>query len=178
MIVLAAEGECTEEQYFKPLRRAHIDIEILVTDHGYSAPQYVEERMNSFITTNQGLIGGEFWLVMDVDHWHQLADVCQRAHEKGYQTAVSNPCFELWLWLHLADVDTSLDSCTKLEAALKTYPGGYNKSNLQVDRFHPNIAVAMKRAENLLGNGSYPIPEFPGTHVPRLMERILSGATG
>ncbi len=180
MIVLAVEGAYTEEQYFKPLRQGNIDIEVLVADGNLSAPKQVESRMDSFRLMNQGLNGGEFWLVMDVDRWPkvQLEEVCQRAQEKGYQTAVSNPCFELWLWLHLADVDTSLNNGDKLKSALKQFPGGYNEANLQVDRFHPGIQDAMERARNLSGNGSYPVPEFPGTHVPRLMERILSGASG
>ena len=173
MIVLAVEGEHTEEQYFKPLRGGKIDIEVLSTDAGFSAPQYIEARMDSFLATNRGLEGGEFWLVMDVDRHHALQAVCGRAVEKGYNLAVSNPCFELWLWLHLEDVDVSLTTCTQLEAALKTALGGYNKSNVPTDVFHPNIETAIRRAKVLPGSAAPPIPAFPGTHVYQLMERIL-----
>jgi RloB-like protein len=173
MIVLSVEGEHTEEQYFKPLCDGKIDLEILSTEHGFSAPQHIEERMDSFLATNRGLEGGEFWLVMDVDRHHALQAVCARAVGKGYKLAVSNPCFELWLWLHLADVEMSLTTCTQLEAALKAAVGGYNKSNVPTDAFHPNIEIAIQRAKGLPGSAVQPVPAFPGTHVYELMERIL-----
>ncbi|MGC4046478.1 MAG: RloB family protein [Armatimonas sp.] len=173
MIVLAVEGEHTESQYFKPLRNGTLDIEILATEGNDSAPQHIESRMDAFLATNKGLESGDFWLVMDVDRWHQLGEVCQRAQDKGYKTAVSNPCFELWLWLHLANASTTMNTCSKLETALRSYLGSYNKSNLQIDQFHPHIENAMKRARGLSGNQTHPIPSFPGTHIPLLMERIL-----
>lgn len=173
MIVLAVEGEHTEEQYFKPLRDGKIDLEILSTENGFSAPKHIEKRMDSFLATNRGLEGGEFWLVMDVDRHYALQAVCDRAVGKGYKLAVSNPCFELWLWLHLAEADTSLITCTQLEAALKNALSGYNKSNVPTEKFHPNIETAIRRAKGLSGSAAQPIPAFPGTHVYQLMEHIL-----
>lgn len=176
MIVLAVEGSHTEEQYFKPLRNGKIDIEVLSTDGEFSpsSPQHVEERMDSFLTLNQSLIGGEFWLVMDVDKHHRLLEVCMRATLKGYKLAVSNPCFELWLWLHHSDVDERFTNCQDLEIALRKALGSYNKSNLVIDSFHPYIATAINRAKALPRNSENPIPSFPGTHVYQLMERILA----
>ncbi|WP_395090675.1 RloB family protein [Armatimonas sp.] len=173
MIVLAVEGEHTEEQYFKPLRDGKIDLEILSTENGFSAPQHIEKRMDSFLATNRGLEGGEFWLVLDVDRHHALQEVCQRARQKGYHLAVSNPCFELWLWLHLEEVDINQKTCSQLEMALKTRLGGYNKSNLPVEDFHPYMETAIRRAKALPGSHTTPIPIFPGTQIYQLMERIL-----
>ena len=183
MIVLAVEGSDTEGQYFKPLGDGKIDIEILSTPkkgefNGHCSPEHVEKRMDAFLVQTEGLVGGEFWLVMDVDDWpkQKLSKVCQRALSKGYQIAVSNPCFELWLWLHQNEPDETLDKCGKLEKALKKFPGGYNKSRLRVERFHPHIQNAIARSKALSGNDSHPVPGFPGTHVGRLVERILSPA--
>jgi RloB-like protein len=174
MIVLAVEGEHTEEQYFKPLRNGKIDLEILSTENGFSAPQHIEERMDSFLATNRGLVGGEFWLVLDVDRHHALQEVCAQAVQKGYRLAVSNPCFELWLWLHLEEVDNNLKTCSQLETALRSRLGGYNKSNLPVADFHSNISTAIERAKALTGSNISPIPAFPGTQIYQLMEQILT----
>lgn len=58
--------------------------------------------------------GDELWICIDTDHWirggHQaeLSQVLQECRSKGYGVAISNPCFEVWLLMHFADVDDSL----------------------------------------------------------------------
>lgn len=50
--------------------------------------------------------GTEYWCVFDVEAptpHHGLNDAVQMARDNGISVAISNPCFELWLILHLAD---------------------------------------------------------------------------
>ena len=49
--------------------------------------------------------GDEGWIVIDRDAWTEteLNNVHREANERGFYVAFSNPCFELWLYLHLCD---------------------------------------------------------------------------
>ena len=53
----------------------------------------------------------ERWLMLDTDHWVEsshvpnFAHVCAEAPKKGFQLAHSNPCFEIWLLLHVRALD-------------------------------------------------------------------------
>lgn len=57
----------------------------------------------------------QFWAVFDVeapDPHGDLSDAMVLARRYSIPTAVSNPCFELWLLLHAADQGGYLDSAT------------------------------------------------------------------
>ena len=43
------------------------------------------------------------WCVFDTDEHLKLAQAMEDARHAGIEVAVSNPCFELWLVLHLHD---------------------------------------------------------------------------
>ena len=45
----------------------------------------------------------ELWCVFDVDQHEGLAEAISDARNNSINVAVSNPCFELWLVLHLRD---------------------------------------------------------------------------
>jgi hypothetical protein len=53
----------------------------------------------------------EFWLIIDRDDWEEihnhnfdkLVDDCKK--ENNFFLAMSNPCFEIWLILHLKDIN-------------------------------------------------------------------------
>ncbi len=45
----------------------------------------------------------EIWCVFDVDAHPDLNSAVSEARDAGIRTAVSNPCFELWLVLHVQD---------------------------------------------------------------------------
>ena len=54
----------------------------------------------------------EIWCVFDVDAHPDLKSAVSEARDAGIWTAVSNPCFELWLVLHLADQTAYVDRHT------------------------------------------------------------------
>lgn len=49
------------------------------------------------------------WCVFDVDEHHSLQEALQRAAKHGINVAVSNPCFEIWLWWHHSDQTAEVD---------------------------------------------------------------------
>ena len=64
------------------------------------------------------------------------------------QLAVSNPCFELFLYLHFSSMPESpvKDSKT-MEKMLRSRLGQYSKANLSEETYAPNIQVAIQEAE-------------------------------
>ncbi len=57
------------------------------------------------------------WSVFDVDRWpvKNLSLVCHQARQKKYSLAISNPCFEVWLCLHLGDLNPNDRTCKDFE---------------------------------------------------------------
>lgn len=103
--------------------------------------------------------------------------------------AMSNPCFELWLLLHLKDISEYSEEETKLifenlkssstknhiDVVLAREIGdgrGYNKRpNPHV--FLPKVHLAIERAKMLdMENKDYPIGL--GSHLYKLVEKLIS----
>jgi len=177
LFVIATEGKDTEKQYFEMFGNRKVKVEILSTgDDNKSAPQYVLERLDKFKDLYDFNEEDEFWLVLDIDRWikkDQLIAVCPQAKQKGYQLAISNPCFEIWLCLHFGDLHPEDKTCKHFGARLKAVLGGYSKSNLNVSAYKSNVNNAIARSRSLdLKPNEYWTSQL-GTHVYKLVERIL-----
>ena len=63
----------------------------------------------------------------------------------GWSTAISNPCFEIWLFFHFADkIPDNATSPKELKRLLhELTPGGY-----KVEKFAAEIQVAATQAKN------------------------------
>ena len=154
-----------------------VKVEILATgDDNKSAPEYVLERLDKFKDLYGFSEDDELWLVLDVDRWvkkEQLIAVCPQARQKGYQLAISNPCFEIWLCLHFEDLFPEDWTCKHFEARLRNILGSYNKSNLDVLAYTPNVKNAIERSRSLdLRQNEYWTSQL-GTRVYKLVESIL-----
>jgi hypothetical protein len=137
------------------------------------------------------LIGGdELWMVIDRDKqsWNakEISEVAKLASQKNYGFALSNPAFEVWLLLHVKDINDYTDaeikalfknkrigSRTKLEKELFDICGSYNKSNLNLNYFIPYVNIAIKRAELLVKKPKERWPNYFGTHVYKLVKKLL-----
>jgi hypothetical protein len=108
--LIYCEGSVTEDRYFKELRRelraATVEIKLgrchgepyrLVEEaieHQRCAPQRADDRYESY---------DQDWCVFDVEAPQphpRLAEATRLADRHGIRCATSNPCFELWLFLH------------------------------------------------------------------------------
>ena len=117
LIVIASEGKDTERIYFKALAkeytnpRVHVHIlERSVDEQNNSSPEYVLKQLNDYKSQYDLEADDELWLVVDKDRWTEamlsrVATECSQ--EVAMHMALSNPCFELWLLLHIEDA-TSL----------------------------------------------------------------------
>ncbi len=116
--------------------------------------------------------------MIDVDRWgdKNLSDVASQAGQKRFQLAVSNPCFEVWLYLHHDDLDHEPIKAKEMKQKLKDLLGGYNSSKLDLTKFEEHIEEhiedAIKRAKALDQNQNERWPTKTGTHVYKIVEKI------
>lgn len=185
LYVVATEGEKTEAQYLEMFQNSRVRVETLPTgEDGRSAPRQVLARLDEF--RGQYDLGeeDELWLMIDVDRQRpeHLSEVCQQAVQKGVHLAVSNRCFEFWLCLHFAPsadvlpegVAPEAIKCGYYEEWLRNRLGSYNKARLQAQQFQPHVDLAVERAREIDVSPAERWPTFPGTHVYRLIERLLA----
>lgn len=179
LFIIATEGK-TEKPYFDIFQDSRIKVEILPTgEDNKSAPEYVIERLNEFAQKYDLGEEDSLWLVVDVDRWGQtkLSSVCREAKQKNYGLAISNPCFEAWLCLHLQDLDPKDKTCQDFDKRLRLILGSYNKSNLDTTPYIERIDDAIGRAKKLHPNPNHNWPSTPGSHMYRVVEMIQKAMT-
>ena len=131
------------------------------------------ERAVRHLETYEMQEDDELWLVLDTDRWSaaQLREVDQISRENGWNLAISNPCFELWLYLHYADMPatppTSSQGWKKLFRQVS--PNGYRPAELI-----PRIKDAVARAEALETDPNNGVTGELQTNLYRLGKAIQS----
>ena len=179
LIIIATEGAETEKQYFAFFRQKRVQVMVLPTPkdeedprYGHSSPRAVLKRLDEFKKQYDLGDQDQLWLMVDTDRWPiaQLDKVASDAQQKHFRMAVSNPCFELWLYLHHGDVDANrVYTCRELEEKLRALLNGFNKRNLRLSDFHGHEDVALARAEALDQSPEQRWPLQVGTHVYRVV---------
>lgn len=191
VFIVASEDSYAPEQYFDTLGLSRVKVIVLSTpvETCTSAPKHVVERLKDAYTEvrRRGQIqdGDEFWVMIDTDHHVSgshlggtLAAI-KEARQSGFELAVSNPCFELWLLLHHVDLprDTVFEKSADVATRLRTELGSYNKTAIKDGRFPlSSVPNAIRRARELESKPDDPEGHWPastGTRVYRLMERVL-----
>ena len=124
-------------------------------------------------------------MLLDADHYFagrhlgSSRKALRAAKQQGFEVAVSNPCFELWLLLHHRDpvVRKAVAKASEIETELAAALGGYNKNAIPSHRFSlVNVHEAIRRARALEARPDDPPELWPksmGTRVYRLLERAL-----
>lgn len=197
LIVIASEGTNTEKKYFEDLASTYfvpnIHVEVLNRLNSGSDPQTVLLALDKFCVHYRLRSDyDELWLVIDVDQWHKkhLSDVGSLCAQKHYGYAVSNPCFEIWLLLHVKSlneyqVETLQEfrenkrpdpkhPRTRLELELVNLMGSYNKGNPDTAKFISNVQIAINRARALDKNPEHRWPNDLGTRVYLIAEKIVN----
>ena len=177
LIIHAVEGNQTEKQYFSIFRKTRIQIKILASADNRSAPEYVLERLISYKDDYQLDDNDELWLMIDVDRWgdKKLSEIARYANQRGYGMAVSNPCFEVWLYLHFSLISGNISNCGRVKQMLKNKIGGYKSGNIPAEKFEPFVEDAVDRAKSIDSKSDEQRwPNKTGTHVYRVVENILA----
>lgn len=177
LFIIATEGAKTEKIYFDIFHNSRIKVEIVATGEANdSAPQHVIKRLDEFAQKYDFGSEDSLWLVLDVDRWGDktLSAVCRQAKQKGYQLAISNPCFETWLCLHFGDLEPNDRTCKDFKQRLRLVLGHYNSGNPDTTLFVEYIPDAIQKAKQMHPNANQYWPKTIGSHVYRVVEMIVN----
>jgi hypothetical protein len=200
LFILSFEGEGTETKYFEDLRNSEIfnnnglieTIPLKRVKNTGSDPFSVKKLLKQAKSEYTFKTTDEFWLIIDRDHWESihklsfelLVNECKA--EKNFYLAMSNPCFEIWLVLHLTSIveftkqelkniyqnSKISNSKNHIDTVLTKLQGrGYNKRpNPRI--YLPLTTTAVKRAK-ALDNLLESYPKNIGTHIYKLIEKLI-----
>ena len=111
----------------------------------------------------------QVWLVCDVDQF-DVSATATLAHSQGIELAWSNPCFEVWLIIHLREGCPPFADATQAVDCLRKLLPRYNKEELDFADFSDHLDEAIQRAKRLGG----PPQANPSTGVGKLIEELRS----
>lgn len=197
-IAIAGEGQ-TEYQYIQSVKDNAISLGIKDSiiieplepkeEDGKSHPKYIlgllkERKQNEDFDFDPD----EMWMIIDRDKQNvkieQLEEIISVCEAEGFNLALSNPTFELWLLLHL----TSLDNYDKEELLRNKKINGkrllereltrlleksYKKPNIQFGQLKGGIKKAIERAKEL-PNDNKTLTHELGTSVSILIDKLFT----
>ena len=177
LFVISTEGEKTEPIYFEefnPGRDGGYRIHILRTLNGKSRPREILERLIQYEKKARLGSNTEYWAVIDRDAWSEdeLDEVAREiAKHPNYNLALSNPCFELWLWLHLKPNRPFADRHDCQRSLCREWPD-FAKGDYDAAKLMPHVLRACERAKELDVMPDAKWPKDQATRVYRLVERL------
>ena len=199
LIVIASEGKDTERIYFRALAkeytnpRVHVHIlERSEEEQNNSSPEHVLKQLNDYKGHYALESDDELWLVVDRDRWTEamlsrVATEC--AQDDFMHVALSNPCIELWLLLHLVDANLlpaeeqqlwmenrrkSKNADPYLKVRLRQEMGSYHESSYDAQMLIEHVEVAIARAKALDKIPADRWPQTLGTRVYLLAESVMN----
>lgn len=195
-MIIAAEGTATEKQYFEDLsspawyHNSRVHVEVLDHIQADSDPEDVLEMLDGFRRNYRLHASDQLWLVIDVDRWgnKKLAEIARLCSQKKYELGISNPCFELWLLLHVSSFGEYPEEIknefringrdgtnrTRLARELVMVLGKYNKKHPDPNDFLPYLRTAIEQAQALDMNPEDRWPNDLGSRVYRLAAKIIN----
>ena len=196
LVIIATEGTDTEPIYFEAVKAdlcsSNVHVEVLRRSDGNSSPENVYHQLQMFKDEYNIADDDELWVVVDRDKWTEkmLSEVALYCHQdNNLKLCVSNPCFELWLLLHLEDITSysseelqqlrenrkiTKNGPTWLKHKMRQILGSYSESNYDAYRLLPTIDTAIIRAAMLDVNFFDRWPQDIGTRVYLLARSIMN----
>ena len=177
------EGETTEPGYLSgwARRNARIHLDLDPSDTGMTPDALVRRakehvRRNRRRSKREDPHFDEIWCVFDTDEHPNLPRAIDDARQSGIEVAVSNPCFELWLVLHVEDQTAHVHRRDVQRRANELgLSDGKKITNAAGSQLIKTFETAKQRARALderhEGNDSPPRSN-PSTDVWRLVDRI------
>lgn len=181
-LLIVCEGKNTEPQYFKQFAKFHrnslVQVEIA---EGQGVPltlvRIARDRQNAANeeAKRQGDDNLKFdsvWCVFDIDEHPHVPEAKEMARTLEIGVAISNPCFELWLLLHLRDCP-GMQHRHAMQAMLKALVPDYDKT-VRFASYRDGYEEAVKRARRLdaLASSVGEPGRNPTTNVFELTEKI------
>ena len=174
LFLIICEGEKREPQYFEFLDGLSTRIKVYPVPNvsGASAPNHLFQNAENATGTYDLKETDELWFVLDIDTWrghiHELQSNCRK--KRNWNIALSNPCFEVWLFFHISDnIDLvqEKDQCVNWKQVIPTIlNGGFNSKK------HPSlIAIAISNASSKYSETGY-LPNPGSTQVFKLGQKL------
>jgi hypothetical protein len=163
--IIYREGESTEPAYFAALKRILRYHLIDIETNPVGVPMTTAERAVTR-ARQEGLAKGskkptdsfverdQVWAVFDRDEHPRFSDAVALCESKGVGVGRSNPCFELWLILHIIDHDAP-DDRHQIASRLRELHPEYDPHGSKLCQWEvliPAVESAEKRAERLLAS--------------------------
>lgn len=193
--VIICEGERTETEYFKHLAAtwkqrfkkvdSYVSIEIVgpgeaggnapstLVDHAIETLRKTEKEWRIWDKSSQ------IWCVFDVEaegSIPNLPNIVRKAKQKNIRPAISNPCFELWFYLHFRYCDSAVPDGKAMRQLLKREWPDYAKNAGEYSPLEGRCETAKQNAMRLRKEphtkpSSDPVPR-PYTDVDTLITAI------
>ena len=186
VILVVSEGEVTEPEYIHGFAAACHNPRVRVeTEEGAGVPRSVVETAKKMKSEADGRAAAEkddnlrydeVWCVFDFDEHPNVGNTKQMAKDNGIKLAISNPCIELWLWLHFAD-QPGMQHRHDMQRRLKEHVPGFDK-HVAFAAYAAGYDAARKRAEQLetAAEAAGEADRNPSTGFWRLTESIRKGS--
>lgn len=175
---IVCEGIETEPGYFDALKQLPEIREVASVEiKARSGPQPLPLVEAAIEVKQENDEIDEVWCVFDIEApkpHSNLNQALAKARSNGIKTAISNPCFEIWLILHF-DSHTAWLSTDAAEDLRRKYDGSTGKE-VAGDRYMPLRKTAAKNARDLKeihirNDNSFP-DDNPSSGVFELLEAI------
>jgi hypothetical protein len=164
-VLVVTNGVSTEVDYFDALRREPwIRADKVKVKFVPGEPAAIVLRAASIRDDNAY---DEAWVVCDVDEF-DLKSAVTTAAEREVELALSLPCFEIWLILHLSAGCPRFNNATQVSRHLKNLLPNWEKTGLKFSDFSAGVSDAAVRAKRL----GEPPDANPSTAVWRLIESL------
>lgn len=178
LYVISTEGAETEPIYFqefRPSRDSSFRLKILGNPRHKSHPVEVVQRLLDYERHQRPGLNTEYWAIIDRNAWSlvDLSAAYERTHDRPrFHIAMSYPCFELWLWLHIR-TNRPFNDRHDCERRLEREWLQFSKNSYPAGELMATVATACDRAEEITAcvNGILP---SQGSQVFALVRKLLS----
>ncbi|MDZ4850361.1 MAG: RloB family protein [Pirellulaceae bacterium] len=183
VVLVICEGG-TEKEYLDGFVEANKNSRVKVEVKGHEGvPKTVVQIAKKRMKENQKQARREkddnlrfdaIWGLFDVDEHPNIPDAVQMARDNGIRLAISNPCFELWLYLHFAN-QPGMQNRHAILGQLKAFIPTYDK-RIEYADFASGYEQAVSRAAQLENQSELDgeAGRNPSTGVWRLTEDITT----
>ncbi len=184
ILLVVCEGAVTEREYLLGLANQcrNSRVQVKISDIAGRDPKSLVEEAKSLKKKaeeaaekrgDDNLAYDQVWCLHDIDDHpgEKLAGASDMARDNGILLAVSNPCVELWLYLHFEN--TGPIDRKKLASLLKKRIPKYDK-HVRFEDYEAGLEDAIKRSKTLdkLAKNAGDTRRNPTTGVHRLVEEI------
>lgn len=174
LYIIICEGEKREVDYFNFFNGLSSKLKVHTYGNidGRSSPNHVIKNASIQVDKYDLKNGDEVWIILDTDHHiDQIPNVVKECKENNWFFAISNPCFEVWLYYHIKeDLPNSIPAkCSEWKRIVSDLiQGGFNSNR------HPTLLKdAIKNSKSNYKHDGF-MPEIGSTNIFELGEKIYS----